>query len=51
MTKDLTFHINNKVYTIWRWGVWKRELCKYLELIKRMIQNHFFGIFKAKSRV
>ena len=34
MTKDLTFHINNKAYTISGDEELERELCKYLDTDK-----------------
>ena len=34
MTKDLTFHINNKAYTISGAEELERELCKYLDTDK-----------------
>lgn len=34
MTKDLTFHINNKAYTITGYEELERELCKYLDTDK-----------------
>ncbi|MCT7433011.1 hypothetical protein [Aliarcobacter cryaerophilus] len=34
MTKDLTFHINNKAYTITGDEELERELCKYLDTDK-----------------
>ena len=34
MTKDLTFHINNKAYTISGDEERERELCKYLDTDK-----------------
>ena len=34
MTKDLTFHINNKAYTISGDEELERELCKYLDTEK-----------------
>jgi len=34
MTKDLTFHINNKAYTISGEEELERELCKYLDTDK-----------------
>lgn len=34
MTKDLTFHINNKAYTISGDDELERELCKYLDTDK-----------------
>lgn len=34
MTKDLTFHINNKAYTISVDEELERELCKYLDTDK-----------------
>ena len=34
MTKDLTFHINNKAYTISEDEELEKELCKYLDTDK-----------------
>ena len=34
MTKDLTFHINNKAYTITGDEELEKELCKYLDTDK-----------------
>ena len=34
MTKDLTFHINNKAYTISGDEELEKELCKYLDTVK-----------------
>ena len=34
MTKDLTFHINNKAYTISGDEELEREICKYLDTDK-----------------
>ena len=34
MTKDLTFHINNKAYTISGHEELEKELCKYLDTDK-----------------
>ena len=58
MTKDLTFHINNKAYTISGDEELEKELCKYLDTDKNNItykqinnfRNHTTG-FNLNTKV